>query len=184
MKKIVPIVLLIIIIFLCNRTYYDYGVDTEKSNLPYRTYYYGERNEKYDFNTVIFSSKDLNKSINYSFFNIFISHLVIDKNSYISTLIFDNIKNTKLKIFPNSIKLVHTDNSGKLLKHNEIIKKFNEKACTGTYTKKYNKDSIPSKLIEYIYFEFELDGQKHIIDKKFIIEKVAHYTFFDILMGM
>jgi len=183
MKHLIKILILVSVIIFTGCEYYDYGVNKDKYTLPYRTYYYDEKDKKYDFNTVIFSLKNLEHSNNYTFFNIYISHMVKKENSYVSTIRFDNTKNIKLKIFPDSIKLFHKNDSNKLIRHNEIIKDFNS-TYHQSYKKTYDEALIKGSLIEVIYFEFELNGKIYIVNKEFLVDKALHYTFWDVLMGV
>ena len=56
--------------------FYDYGVDKTATELPYRTYYFGEKDKKYDFTTVLYSiEKEPRGTYNYIDFNVSISHM-------------------------------------------------------------------------------------------------------------
>ena len=72
--------------------YYDYGVDKTKTKLPYRTYYFGEKDKEYDFTTVLYSVENEPKGRNYIGLTISISHMFIqtreneDKGKYLSLI--------------------------------------------------------------------------------------------------
>lgn len=110
-KKIILFFVLFPPLFLSGCLYFDYGVDKDKTDLPYRTYYYGEKDKKHDFTTVLFSVVPKPQgTFNYNDFNISISHMYKEKRGnsnkgkYISEIHFsDFTTEDDIEIKVNSI---------------------------------------------------------------------------------
>ena len=189
MKKILILLLLTLLGSGC--FYYDYAVDREKKELPYKTYYYKERGQKYDFHTVLYSkSGRLEDSINFTDFTIYITHLKFElsgkyKNNYLSILSFENTNDSDVTIDTSSIKLIHKDSNGKLIEPTDSFSTFeNNELLNHKYVRIYDSSKLDDFLTEYVYLIMEINDKKKILEFSFPVEKRYHYSFWDVLMGI
>ncbi|MCP4260818.1 MAG: hypothetical protein GY774_25320 [Planctomycetes bacterium] len=197
MKFIIPAILIVSAIFVWKYCfcYYDYAVNRETTSLPYRTYYYSDRNNKNDFSTVLFSLQNTqDEFINYSKFTVYLDHLhkPYTKNAkgvYTSEIHFQNFtSDDDIKINIESIKLIHKTKKGTLIPAFRTVKLFTPNTKTKyqsrLYRKYYNMNDLPNKIIEYVYVEVLINNEPKIIEFSFPIEKKYHYSAFDIAMGV
>jgi hypothetical protein len=88
----------------------------------------------------------------------------------------------------NATKILHMDSEGNVIKHKGIEHNFNKKPYYKHfgyyYTKIYEPNKLPDKINEYVSFEIIKDGVSRRYEYSFPIEKVLHYTFWDIMMGV
>jgi hypothetical protein len=175
--------------------YYDYGVDKTKTKLPYRTYYFGEKDKKYDFTTVLYCGDQEPKGRNYTGFTISISHMFIEtrknenKGKYISEILFSgSTTNEDIQLLPDSIILVHKDKNGKILPYekveHDVRKKPKGKYFRHYYRKVYDPSILSDEITEYISLEVLVKGVKEKIEDRLFIQKALHYTWWEVLMGI
>lgn len=189
--RIQILIVLFFISFLAGCKTYDYGVNKKNAQLPYRTYYYNDKDKNYDFNTVLYSrAGDIGASRNYVDFNIHIGHLQLDthrnnKGMYVSEIFFDNIQKANVIIDFSSIKLYHYDKQGAVI---APFKLESQGAVSGMqrpiFKQVYDPCVLPDAIIETVYIELSVDGKKIVVNERFQIEKTLHYTFWDVLMGV
>jgi len=172
--------------------YNDYAVDREQNHLPYRTYYYGDISRQYDFYRVLFSTQQETDFVNYRGFTVF-SNLETDfreayKNKYIATLNFESSDEHTIQILPNTIVLEYRSKEGTVIPYDSLendlsaepISKYNNEY----YKKIYDKSRLPDEVEEYVYAEVMVDGELKIIESTLPLEKVFHYSWFDVMMGV
>jgi len=175
--------------------YYDYGVDKTETKLPYRTYYFGEKDKKYDFTTVLYSVEKEPEGRNYTDFTISISHMFQEirknenKGKYISEIRFsDFTTDDDIQLLPDSIILVHKDKNGIVIPYeminHDMNKKMDGKYRHHVYRKMYHPDGLSREISEYIYLEVRVKGVKKTIESHFSLQKALHYTWWDVLMGL
>ncbi len=176
--------------------FYDYGVDKSTTILPYRTYYHGEKDKIFDFTSVLFSVvEEPRGAYNYIDFNVSISHMYKqthqdeNKGKYISEIIFSNFTiDDDIQLIPESIVLLHKDKNGKTIQHEKIshdlTRKPEGKYRQHYYRKIYNPGKLPNEISEYICLEVIIKGVKEKIEYHLPIEKVLHYTWWDVMMGV
>lgn len=181
--------LIITLITGCNT--YDYAVDKSKTDLAYRTYYYGDKNREFDFYTVLyFRVGEIGTAINYFDFNVHIAHMLYKhqhkyQGLYVSELVFDQMNKAKVIIDYSSLKLTHRDSSG-----NIIIPVKTESSPShsnshrNSYKLIYNPDTLPDLITESIYVELSVNGKHVVINASLPIEKTRHYSYWDMLMGV
>ena len=188
-------VLTVVFVWKSYFCYYNYAVNTEETSLPYRTYYYYEKNKKFDFSTVLFSLQNTQKdSTNYSKFTVYLSHLhkPYNKNAkgvYVSEIHFQNFtSDDDIQINVDSIKMLYTTKDGKVIPSIRTEKNFipntQSKYQSRSLRKYYNINNLPNKVIEYVYIEVLIDGKSKIIEFTFPVEKAYHYSAFDVAMGV
>ncbi|USO06306.1 MAG: hypothetical protein H6859_03710 [Rhodospirillales bacterium] len=169
--------------------YYDYGINKNKTDLPYPSYFY-EDNLQHDFSTVLHTrTGTFNKQYDAL---IYMQHMDSPvsgalKNTRLSKVIF-NTYQSKISSVEN-ITLEHRTPEGRLippLKNN--LKEF--KSCIiGAnqicyYEQVYNDSNLPHDMIENVIIDFTANGKKHHISKTYLIERAYHFSFWDILMGV
>jgi len=172
--------------------YNDYAVDRETNHLPYRTYYYDDISRQYDFYRVLFSTPQETDFVNYRGFTV-LSNLETDfrdeyKNKYIATLNFESSSEHTIQILPNTIVLEYRSKDGTVIPYDslendvsaESISKYNNEY----YKKIYDKSRLPDEVEEYVYAEVLVDGELKIIESTLPLEKVFHYSWFDVMMGV
>jgi hypothetical protein len=176
--------------------FYDYGVDKTTTELPYRTYYYSEKDKKYDFTTVLYSiEKGPKGAYNYNDFNVTISHMYKEthqkeyKGRYISKINFsDFTTDDDIKLVPNSIVLVHKDKNGNKIQYEEYNHDLDRipegKYRNHYYQQIYDPSVLPSEISEYISLEVFINGDKKKIEYNLPIKKALHYTWWDVMMGV
>ena len=188
-------------LFFVTPGYNDYGyswwVNREKYALPFRSYYYDNRDDKVDFDTVLVSrfskNKDEKNFINYNWFTVYVSHMkkmespVGDPDDwwkYMSTIEFQNYSDKKIQILSETIQLIHKDVHGNEVSY-EIIEETNfDKELIEWmrqfYEKKYSQ-KLPRKMQEYIYFEAIIDRKREKFEFNFPIEFSYDYNWWDVL---
>lgn len=176
--------------------FYDYGVDKSKTELPYRTYYYGEKDKKYDFTTVLYSTeKEPRGAYNYIDFNVSISHMNKEHHQnknygkYISEIMFSEFTTEDdIQLVPESIVLIHKDKNGNVIPHEDIEHDLNRKPVNKYrrhyYRKVYDPSKLPDEISEDIYLEVIIKGVRKKIEYHLPIEKALHYTWWDVMMGI
>jgi len=178
--------------FFCT---YDYAVNKEKTSLPYRTYYYYDRNKKFDFSTVLFSLQNTQKDfVNYSKFTIYLSHLHKPyfknaKGVYVSEIHFqDFTSDDDIQINTESIQLLYKTKDGQVIPSIRTEKIFipntKSKYQSRLFRKYYDINDLPKKVIEYVYIKILIDGKSKIIEFTFPVEKAYHYSVWDVMMGV
>ncbi len=195
--KIIKFSIIILCPFILNGClFYDYGVDKRTTKLPYRTYYHGEKDKKFDFTTVLFSvEKEPRGAYNYIDFNVSISHMYQEihqnenKGKYISEIMFSEFTtDDDIQLIANSIILIHKDKKGKTVQHEKIYhdltRKPEGKYRRHYYRKVYDSDDLPNEILEDIYLEVIVKGVKEQIEYHLPIKKVLHYTWWDVIMGV
>lgn len=194
-KKIKLIIVILCSVFLNGCLYYDYGVNKSDFELPYRSYYYNDKDRKFDFVTVLYTLDSELKGNNYTKFTVRIDHMrkvnfqEKNKGKYISSLHFsDFTTDDDIQIVPDSIKLVHKTTDGKEINFEKSYSDFSlqpDVKYRSHFLKKiYNPDDLPDKMLEYIYFEVVVDGTNKKIEYELPIEKALHYTKWDVMMGI
>ena len=168
--------------------YNDYAVDRETNQLPYRTYYYDDMSKKYDFYRVLFSTQKETKFVNYTGFTV-MSNLETDfreeyKNKYIATLNFESLSEHTIQILPNTIVLEYRSKDGTVIPYDSLDKDVSSELIHKHYKKVYDKSTLPDKVEEYVYVEVVVDGELKIIESTLPLEKVFHYSWFDVMMGV
>lgn len=182
-------------VFLSGCLYYDYGVDKQENKLPYRTYYHNEKDLKYDFETVLYAAAQEPKGPNYAGFTIRIAHLrkenkrSSDKGKYVSTIWFSDFSaDDDIQLIPESIILVHKDNAGEVIQPESVRYDFSQppekKYRSHFYQAIYDPKKLTEEVKESVSLEIVIDGQKKKIKYEFPIEKVLHYTLWDMMMGV
>jgi len=171
----------------------NYAINTNTTDLEYRTYYYGDKDREFDFHTVLYSHKGkIDNFTNYIGFVVRIDHLHRDyhaRNSeYLySKIRFQGIRDVDLKINYSSIKISHTDSNGNIipsLRINSGENSNNKSDYASVYSTVYSTIDFPEKVTEHIYVEFTVNEKKVIIETAYPIEKVPHYSTWDALMGV
>ncbi|MCP4613993.1 MAG: hypothetical protein GY845_35350 [Planctomycetes bacterium] len=198
-KIIITVLFVFTVVFVWKSyfCYYNYAVNTEETSLPYRTYYYFdyERNKEFDFSTVLFSLQNTQKDFtNYSSFTVYLSHLhrPYNKNTkgvYVSEIHFQNFSSDDdIQINVESIKLLYKTKDGEVIPsirtEKDFIPNTKSKGQSRLFSKYYDINCMPNKVIEYVYIEVLIDGKSKIIEFTFPVEKTYHYSAFDVAMGV
>lgn len=194
-QKIKFAVIILCSVFFSGCLYYDYGVDKGDYELPYRSYYYYDKDRKIDFVTVLYTLDKELEGANYTKFTVRIAHMEkenfreINKGKYISTIYFsDFTSEDNIQIIPESIKLVHKTLDGRVINCEKMQSDFSQrtdvKYRSYYFRKVYNPDELPKEMIECIFFEVVVDGITEKIEYELPIKKALHYTYWDVMSSI
>lgn len=185
----------IVCLFMSGCLYYDYGVDKSVTKLPHRSYYYRDKDRKIDFVTVLYTLDEELAGPNYTEFTVRITHMQKErfrkkhKGKYLSTIVFgDFTTEDAVRIIPESVRLVHKTRQGKTIPPEKTEYDFSHdpgvKHRSHYYRKVYDPSRLPDELIEFVFLEVLVDGEKKTIEYEFPIKKELHYTCWDVIMGV
>jgi hypothetical protein len=176
---------------------YEYAVDRNAVKLECRTFYYDERDKRFDFYTVLYTEQDCSQQfINYPPFTVYVNHLALPYSEgyrqFVSTLHFEfrdrqkhvvDVQRHAVDVLMESIRLSHTTEAGVLLRADSTA--IRETPYEIEYQKMYSKNRpLPNRLIEHIYFQIRVEGRLVTVEKEYPIVKAPSYTLWDVLMGV
>ena len=179
---------LILLIMINSCLFYGYAVNTKQTKLEYESIYQYEKNKKYQFDTTLLKDDNLEITITHCWYNI-------NKKRYESKIWFNcynfdkeiviNVENIKIEHLLND-KLIVCDDQFFTERENltnRLLIIPPKSNSSNYYYKIYN--SIPkNNVVENVYIELYINGEKRIINKKYNLNYKLHYTTWDIMMSV
>ena len=170
---------------------HEYAVDKETVNLACRTYYFLDKNLRFDFHTVLYTEQDCNKPFhNYVRFTVYIDHptkhSTENEKYYTATMhfVYPIAEKRSTEIIKKSIRLSYTTEAGEILPPADPVN-ICDCVYEFTFTKKFSKQpEFSEKIIEHIYFELLVDGKIVKVKKDYPLSRVPHWNLWDALMGV
>jgi hypothetical protein len=177
---------------------HEYAVDREAVQLECRTYYYADRDKRYDFDTVLYTAQDCAQPcVNFPPPTIYISHLAFpipadrdNRGKLVSTLYFEvnafppgTQPQHVVEVLTESIRLSHRTESGIVIRPDATVVRAT--AFGIEYEQTYPRSGpLSDRLIENIHFEIVVDGKRLTVEREYSIVRAPHYTPFDVLSSV
>lgn len=188
-KRLGSIGLLVAVLLLLSRCmYYDYAVRVDHPSVRYPSRYAGTQGDEFQFYTTVHRVDAPSGGR----IEIEVQHLAREpyKELYESRITVHYVgPSRRLQVRPESVRLEHRTRSGKLLEPSKSSSDLGSCArqttpgCQEAFSQLYRRPRS-RRLRERVYLEYEMDGQRHVIDSSFPLEYRYHYSWWDVMRGI